>query len=193
MSKDELRKQIVQERSLQTLENEELWSTQICEHLEQFCKKHTFNKVCGFFPMPHEVQILPFLTTLLLSGIELYIPVIKDREQMHLLPITTSEDLIEKSKDFSIHKRFPEENCLQVEKCPNLDLCLVPSLALDTGGNRLGYGMGYYDRFLMKLKILSPNCKITAPQFQYLVQQQKIPAEHTDVKICRILTETSAY
>ncbi|WP_051479119.1 5-formyltetrahydrofolate cyclo-ligase [Arthrobacter sp. H5] len=51
-------------------------------------------------------------------------------------------------------------------------LVLVPGLAMDDAGNRLGQGGGYYDRFLAKLRTAQP----AAPAIGYLYEHEVVPA-----------------
>lgn len=66
-------------------------------------------------------------------------------------------------------------------------LCVVPALAFDRKGNRLGYGGGYYDRYLSKYK---PNC--IGLCFDNCITEE-IPANNLDVKIPLIFTESNDY
>lgn len=62
-------------------------------------------------------------------------------------------------------------------------LCVVPALAFDSNGNRLGYGGGYYDRFLS-----SQNIPTIGLCFEECIAEE-IPTEIFDMKIDCILTE----
>lgn len=62
-------------------------------------------------------------------------------------------------------------------------LCVVPALAFDASGNRLGYGGGYYDRFLSV-----NNLPTLGLCYEKCIASQ-IPAESFDIKIDCILTE----
>ncbi len=65
-----------------------------------------------------------------------------------------------------------------------LDLVLVPGVAFDFSGNRIGYGKGFYDRFL---KDIPRQIRFgLAYRFQVL---ESIPSHETDVKTGRIITE----
>ncbi|MDE5763922.1 MAG: 5-formyltetrahydrofolate cyclo-ligase [Ruminococcus sp.] len=63
-------------------------------------------------------------------------------------------------------------------------VCIVPGLAFTENGGRLGYGGGYYDRFLKKY----PDMYTIAPAYEKLVVSHLPVAEH-DVKIKAIATE----
>lgn len=63
----------------------------------------------------------------------------------------------------------------------HIDLCIVPVLAVDNNGNRLGKGKGYYDRFLSKY----PNCEKVAVAFKEQVLDSVVTDEH-DIKMDRI-------
>lgn len=66
----------------------------------------------------------------------------------------------------------------------DLDLIIVPCIALDIYGNRIGYGHGYFDNFLRH---------ISAPRIALAYEMQivnEIPASEKDVKVEYIVTET---
>jgi 5-formyltetrahydrofolate cyclo-ligase len=70
-----------------------------------------------------------------------------------------------------------------------IDLVVVPGVAFDKRGNRMGYGAGYYDSFLPKLR---PEVKKVAVAFEIQVTDS-LPAEEHDVKMDLIITENTIY
>lgn len=72
-----------------------------------------------------------------------------------------------------------------------IDFCLVPGLAFDMHGHRIGYGAGYYDRFL---PTLSSNCFIMACAFDVQVYHDGIlPQNDTDYPLDYLITEKNLY
>ena len=63
-------------------------------------------------------------------------------------------------------------------------LCIVPALAIDSHGFRLGYGKGYYDRFLKNFKGIS----LSAVDSRFTVDT--LPTYPTDIPVDIIITET---
>ncbi len=78
---------------------------------------------------------------------------------------------------------------LRAAEPSEIDLIIVPGTAFDLQGNRLGYGGGYYDRFLMRLKPLTP---IVALGFECQVIGQ-VPVGQNDVKMTMLITENAVY
>lgn len=66
----------------------------------------------------------------------------------------------------------------------NIDLVLVPGIAFDRGGHRIGYGYGYYDKFLRKV----PKAAKIGLCFDFQVVD-RIPKEEHDVPVDLIVTE----
>jgi len=66
-----------------------------------------------------------------------------------------------------------------------LDLALVPGLAFDHAGNRLGYGKGYYDRLLPKLRAGTPLVGV-APEALIV---EMLPCEAHDVRMTHLVSE----
>jgi 5-formyltetrahydrofolate cyclo-ligase len=67
----------------------------------------------------------------------------------------------------------------------DVDLVVIPGVAYDYSGNRLGYGAGYYDRLLSETK---KKVLVVAPAFEEQMVDQ-IPSEEHDVKVDIILTD----
>lgn len=66
-----------------------------------------------------------------------------------------------------------------------IDLALVPGLAFDRLGNRLGFGRGYYDRLLSTLPVDTPRVGVTPSGL--LVP--RLPVEPHDVRMTHLVTE----
>ena len=79
------------------------------------------------------------------------------------------------------------EPCLKKKSLvPNI--MLIPLLAFDSNNNRLGYGKGFYDKFLNKL--LKNKKKITTIGVAFSFQKyNKLPVSNSDIKLDYILTE----
>jgi len=67
-----------------------------------------------------------------------------------------------------------------------VDLAIVPGIAFDLSGNRIGHGMGYYDRLLKELYKYNISAVGLAFEFQII---NRIPSELHDVKVKKIVTE----
>ena len=79
-----------------------------------------------------------------------------------------------------------EPSDLSPQFMDTVGICFVPGVAFDTKGNRLGFGKGYYDRFL------SDKPQITKIGICYdfqLLRKLTIPAEEFDIKMDMIITE----
>ena len=73
------------------------------------------------------------------------------------------------------------------EALEKIDLVVVPGLAFDERGFRLGLGGGYYDRFLSRIQV--PKIGLT---YTSLFLRQ-LPVEHHDVRVDIVLTESTTY
>ncbi|NLY18628.1 MAG: 5-formyltetrahydrofolate cyclo-ligase [Clostridiaceae bacterium] len=67
----------------------------------------------------------------------------------------------------------------------DIDLVIVPGLLFDRKGYRIGYGGGYYDRFLSNV---SNNCKTIGLAFSFQIKD-RLPIEHYDRNVMLIISE----
>ena len=70
-----------------------------------------------------------------------------------------------------------------------IDLVIVPGLAFDKSGNRLGHGKGYYDRYLERC---GENVFFIGIAYDFQVLDT-IPADAHDIKMNMIVTESRTY
>ena len=81
----------------------------------------------------------------------------------------------------------PKEECIRPVMPEKLDIVIVPGLAFDLQGNRIGYGGGFYDGFLKGL---------SAPKIALAYEWQIVncvPSDEHDVKVDKIVTEDRIY
>jgi len=81
--------------------------------------------------------------------------------------------------------REPEEEDLNFITLDQIDLVVIPGLAFDRQGGRIGYGKGYYDRLLRRLGSRVPRIALTF-DFQIL---DTVPQDGNDVRVDAIITE----
>ena len=79
----------------------------------------------------------------------------------------------------------PRDNFIREFGLKKLDLVIVPGIVFDENGYRIGYGYGYYDRFLKKL---DKNVKKIGLAFEFQLVG-KIPEERHDVPVDIVVTE----
>ena len=83
--------------------------------------------------------------------------------------------------------REPTKEGLNFVSSDQVDLVIVPGLAFDRRGGRIGYGKGYYDRLLKRLGSQIPRIAL-AFEFQVL---DTVPQEENDIQVDAIITEKS--
>jgi 5-formyltetrahydrofolate cyclo-ligase len=83
--------------------------------------------------------------------------------------------------------REPADEDLNFVPSDQIDLVVVPGLAFDRRGGRIGYGKGYYDRLLSRLDLRVPRIAL-AFDFQIL---DAVPQDESDIQVDIIITEKS--
>ncbi len=106
--------------------------------------------------------------------------IISKEEGMDIVQIKTFEDL--KQGSYGILE--PKDSKLKVEE-KSIDLSYLPGLAFDIKGGRVGYGGGFYDRFLVKVREDSKKIGL-AYKFQVF---SEVPMDKHDVFIDGIITD----
>ena len=146
------------------------------EKLESLSVYRDSRVVMFYWSMPGEVDTRSLIRKAEEMKKIIALPVIKDNNVMH--PYQFSAGARTVNGPFGVLQ--PDINsCVQVE-AKDLDIVLVPAVAFDKQGRRLGRGNGYYDRFLDKLS--ARTCKIgLAFSFQFLDKLPFNPLQDREV------------
>jgi 5-formyltetrahydrofolate cyclo-ligase len=136
--------------------------------------------VSGFMPLKSEINPLPLMRKLADNGAGLALPVVAGRGKPLIMRAWSwGEPLV--AGVWGIREPPPE--ALTVDP----DILLVPLLAFDRAGHRIGYGAGYYDLTIAKLRAKKP---ITAVGIAFAAQEVKtVPTTAFDAPLDLVLTE----
>ena len=142
-------------------------------------KKPTFG---GYFPVNYEIDCLEVLKRLESKKFKISLPVIKKSNSMEFFKYSFKEPL-------KINKYGIPEPIKKKKLIPNI--LLVPLVAFDKNLYRIGYGGGYYDRYLSKL---NEKKNFLSIGFAFSFQQiKKVPKEKFDRKLDFVITEKKTF
>ena len=119
----------------------------ICNKLLNLWSVREAETVLCYVSTPIEVDTREFITTLLKSGKTVAVPRCEgDKAEMNFYRISSLDELIPGS--FGVLEPQPDAEKRVVET--QNTVCVVPAFMFDKKGFRLGYGKGYYDRYLSR-------------------------------------------
>ncbi|WP_227589919.1 5-formyltetrahydrofolate cyclo-ligase [Demequina pelophila] len=131
---------------------------------------------------PHEPGTYPLIEALHRRGIEVLIPMLGDGLQRGWGRYQGPEDLVERAPG-----RPPEPSgpFLAPHALADAEVIVVPALAVDLAGTRLGQGGGWYDRALTESREEIP---IIALTFDNEVREEPLPRERHDLGVSMVIT-----
>jgi 5-formyltetrahydrofolate cyclo-ligase len=114
------------------------------------------NHIAGYWPNDGEISPLLFLEQAMRQGKKCYLPLIIGENTLMLdfASYTTNDQLLK--NNFGIFEPNPLKQEVYVTNLESLDVILVPLVAFDLKGSRLGMGAGYYDATLSRLIDVEP-------------------------------------
>ncbi len=140
--------------------------------------------VSGFWPIRSEMDIRPLMFALRAKGGRLCLPAIIDRETIEFRELLRETAMIDMG--FGTVGPGPEADVLQP------DLMLVPLAAFDDRGHRVGYGGGYYDRAIARLRADGRGLRLIGIAFD-CQRIERVPDEAHDQPLDAILTESGLH
>ncbi|MBI4982747.1 MAG: 5-formyltetrahydrofolate cyclo-ligase [Candidatus Omnitrophica bacterium] len=178
LTKEEIRSRILLELKKQREEERDLKSRLICERLFRVKAFKEAKNVMFYIAFGGEVNTEEMIREARRLGKIVTVPVCKE-DRVTMTPCILDEHATLKKGPYGVR----EPALVKHTSLRDLDLVIVPGLAFDKKGNRLGRGKGCYDRFLSKLSEHTNSIGL-AFGFQIL---PVIPTDEHDVSVKRVV------
>ncbi len=180
MNKTKIRRKILKFRKKQNFKNYKIDKNIFFNFLQS--KKYKSKKVGGYYTSNYEIDDLEILYLLEKKNYNISLPIITANNQMDFFKWSSNDPLkINKygiPEPISLKKLYP-------------DILIVPLVGFDDNLNRLGYGGGFYDRYIHKIEKIKQVVKIgLAFSYQKL---EKVPTTINDKKLDFIITEKGIF
>lgn len=171
-AKQRMRELLVQKRRMLAAEERVSLSESILSQLEKMTVFREAKTVLLYYPKNNEVDVLPLFRRY-------------KRDKTLLLPVTHRDRMTAhpyEGNDKMHRGKFGIPEPTTPEFQGKIDVIIVPAVAFDRAGNRLGRGGGYYDRFLKK----QPHATLIGVGYDFQLVDE-IPVRKHDQKVHRII------
>ncbi len=178
-----LRKSVLERREALSTKMVSRNSLHILERLQVLPEYKEAKNVMLYLSFQREVMTPPIISDLFHQNKRVFIPVtVPATRALIVSELLSLEDDLEVG-NFGVLE--PKKEALRPFSAQQLDLVLVPGVAFDTRGYRIGYGGGYYDRFLPTLPADVPTIAL-AHEVQMI---DRVVNDTYDFPVQKILTE----
>ena len=180
-NKKSLRKKALKLRAEQ--QNKEELSTKIFKkvyNLKEFLEAQT---ILAYIDIKSEVRTKKELDFMLSIGKKIVVPYVSSNslELFHLEDVTELEQ-----GSFGVLEPVAELRTAKKRIVPGIiNFAIIPGVAFDISGNRLGYGKGFYDRLLLNL---AEDCLTVGLAYKCQIFDS-IPTEDHDISLDKVITE----
>jgi 5-formyltetrahydrofolate cyclo-ligase len=192
--KKQLRKQIAANRSALPVTMHKEKSAVICQRaLEQiqFLRAQFYEKdftLFTYMPFRSEVNLLPIAVWCWEQGIRVAAPRVVLPERMLAFHYIASYEDLYPQPPWGIQE--PSADAPKVESALHQGCMLVPGLAFDIHRGRLGYGGGFYDKYINQLQVQQVSMPYKLALAYDLQIVDEVPCEAHDFRVDMIITET---
>lgn len=175
--KKELRREIQRLRKAHTDEEIHTMSLAVKEQILGLSEYREAKVLYAYMDYKHEVETRDLIRSAWTQGKRVAVPKVLGKEMRFFYITSFEEDLEEGS--FGIQE--PKESAPAEEENA---LLLMPGVAFDRMRHRVGYGGGFYDRFLEQ----HPKLTTVALAFEFQVREE-VPFEEFDIRPAKVVTE----
>jgi 5-formyltetrahydrofolate cyclo-ligase len=153
LTKAELRRHLLAQRAMLTPADIEQHSTVIAAYLCTLPAFRVSHTIMVYMALPQEVQTMPIITQARQLQKRVAVPVIRGQDLIAVALSKTTRQL--QRGRFGILEPCGTPCVIHPQE---IGCIVVPGIAFDTRGGRLGFGKGYYDRFLRQLPATTYRC-----------------------------------
>lgn len=169
--------------------NKDDLSRTICDRFMAMPEYAAAKTALFYIDVRAEVRTRHSLPAALTSGKTIVVPWCNDQGELELFRLADMNELaigmykiLEPKPEL---RQLPEKQC----RAEDLDIVMVPGVAFDRRGGRMGHGKGYYDKLLQHAR---PNTPLVALAFECQLFPE-IPVAAHDIFMDKIITEATAY
>ena len=182
MKKEGIRKRILYLRNSQSPYRAITNSYRIKERLFRSSEFIRANTILFYVPTKDEVETKNMIKDALKLGKRIVVPISDVKNKKLILSELKNLNELEPGA-FNILE--PKKEFFRPVSPDDIDLVIIPGVAFDKDGDRIGYGMGFYDRFLRSMK---KNIPVVALAYEFQIVDD-IPVDDTDVTVDKVVTE----
>ncbi|GAB3071645.1 5-formyltetrahydrofolate cyclo-ligase [Salinicoccus sesuvii] len=172
MSKKALRKAMIATLSSMESVDKQKHEEILKDKLFDFIESHKIQSLGIVLSMPHEMETDDIIEQLVQQGKQIYTPVCDYKSKtMNFCRFRSFNEVVEDEK----HLRIPQDT---KDVNNNPEMIVVPGLIYSETGYRIGYGGGYYDRFLIDYTGLKVSLLFEEQLGDVVVENHDIPVDH---------------
>ncbi|MFH1378036.1 MAG: 5-formyltetrahydrofolate cyclo-ligase [Planctomycetota bacterium] len=153
----------------------------VSERLESSAILSHAMTILAFYPMQTEIDIVPYLNSVLDSGARLVLPRVDDNVRLDLIEVEN----LDAHLSIGAYGIMEPSYGLPPVSPSELDAIVAPGLAFALTGERLGQGGGFYDRLLAGTR--RPACPVIGVSYDFQIVDA-IPTEPTDMTVDAVAT-----
>lgn len=184
-----IRRSIREQRRNLSSKTHQQYSEQICEHILNSSQFRRAKRIALYLPHDGEIDLQPLVHEVWSRNKSCYLPVLVPFTQNRLwfAPLEKQERMV--LNRFGISE--PDRNWHHMVKLWSIDLLLMPLVAFDGSGNRMGMGGGFYDRSFAYIRHRKswrkPHLLGTGFELQ---RAAELPQQPWDIPLHSVVTES---
>lgn len=180
--KDKIREKMYSLRSNLSSKDYNEKNKHVEENFYSLSLEKEYNNFMSYVNIKKEVRTRLIIDNLIKKNKTVSVPICLQKTTNLIASKINSLDELE-SSFFNLFE--PKKEKIEEISPINLEVIIIPGIAFDRSGNRIGFGKGYYDRFLKKVK---PGALKIAMAYDFQVLKD-LPTDSFDVNMDMIITD----